>query len=168
MALAATIGVARVGGAPSLSGVPTLFTIGYEELPPAQLVAELQAAGVRRLIDVRFRPQSRRAGMSKTRLGEFLFAHRIAYEHRRSLGTPPEIRVHFKTGALARGRSEFAAYIEQTAGDELDDLADELAGGGAPPTVMLCWEADPATCHRRVLAEALVERRPEIAVVDLG
>ncbi len=63
---------------------------------------------------------------------------------------------------------KFAAYIEQTAGDELDALADELAGGDAPPTAMLCWEADPATCHRVVLAEALVERRPEITVVDLG
>lgn len=148
--------------------MPTLFTIGYEELPPAQLLAELQGAGVKRLIDVRFRPQSRRAGMSKTRLGEYLEAHGIAYEHRRSLGTPPEIRVHFKSGAIARGRSEFAAYVEQTADDELDALADELADPGTPPTALLCWEADPATCHRRVVAEALVERRGEISVVDLG
>ncbi|MBO9534711.1 MAG: DUF488 domain-containing protein [Solirubrobacteraceae bacterium] len=148
--------------------MPTLFTIGYEDLPPAQLVAELQAAGVRRLIDVRFRPQSRRAGMSKTRLGEFLFAHGITYEHRRSLGTPPEIRGDFKTGAIARGRAQFAAYVEQTASAELDALADEIASGDAPPTALMCLEADPATCHRRVVAEALVERRPEIVVEDLG
>ena len=40
--------------------MPTVWTIGYERLLPAELVAELQAAGVERLIDVRFRPQSRR------------------------------------------------------------------------------------------------------------
>jgi uncharacterized protein (DUF488 family) len=148
--------------------MPTLFTIGYEDLPPAQLVAELQAAGVRRLIDVRFRPQSRRAGMSKTRLGEFLFGHGIQYEHRRSLGTPPEIRVHYKSGAIARGREQFAPYIEGAAGAELDALADELASGDAPPTALMCLEADPATCHRRVIADALKERREEITVVDLG
>jgi uncharacterized protein (DUF488 family) len=85
--------------------VPTLFTIGYEDYPPAQLVAELQGAGVRRLLDVRYRPQSRRAGMSKTRLGEFLFAHGITYEHRRTLGTPPDIRVHYKAAAPRRAES---------------------------------------------------------------
>lgn len=145
--------------------MPTLYTIGYEALPPLPLVAELHAAGVKRLIDVRFRPQSRRAGMSKTKLGELLFAHGIRYEHRRSLGTPPEIRVHFHAGRTAQGRREFAAYIEETAADELDELAAALDTD--PPTALMCLEADPAVCHRRVLAEALVARRPDLAVVDL-
>ena len=47
----------------------TIWTIGYERLLPEQLAAELHAAGVERVIDVRYRPQSRRPGMSKTRLG---------------------------------------------------------------------------------------------------
>lgn len=147
--------------------VPTLFTIGYEDYPPGQLVAELQAAGVRRLIDVRFRPQSRRAGMSKTKLGEMLFAHGITYEHRRSLGTPPDIRVHFKAGRTKQGREEFDTYVEATAADELDALAAELASGQAPPTALMCLEAEPAVCHRRVIAEALRDRLPELEVVDL-
>lgn len=145
----------------------TLFTIGYEALPPAQLVAELQGAGVRRLIDVRYRPQSRRAGMSKTKLGAYLFEHGIQYEHRRTLGTPPEIRVHYKAGRSKQGREQFEAYIEETAGDELDALADELASGSAPPTALMCLEADARICHRHVLSKALQERRPELAVVDL-
>src|SRR5215208_8202122 len=76
--------------------MPTLWTIGYERLLPPELVAELEAAGVKRLIDVRYRPQSRRPGMSKTRLGELLADHGIAYAHRKSLGTPPDIRWYFK------------------------------------------------------------------------
>ena len=52
----------------------TLWTIGYERLRPEALVAELQAAGVERVIDVRLRPQSRKPGMSKTRLGATLAA----------------------------------------------------------------------------------------------
>lgn len=143
----------------------TLFTVGYEALPPEQLAAELQGAGVRRLIDVRFRPQSRRAGMSKTKLGQFLFAHGITYEHRRSLGTPPEIRVHFKSGAIARGREEFADWIEATAAEELDELAAGLDTD--PPTALMCLEAEPAECHRRVIAEALRARRPDLEVIDL-
>ena len=31
----------------------------------------------------------------------------------------------------------------------------------------MCLEADPAGCHRRVVAEALQERRPDLDVVDL-
>jgi uncharacterized protein (DUF488 family) len=145
--------------------VATLWTIGYEALPPAMLVAELQGAGVERLIDVRFRPQSRRAGMSKTKLGAFLGANGIAYESRRTLGTPPEIRVHFHAGRTAVARKEFAAYIEANASDELDALARELSAG--PRTALMCLEADPAVCHRRVLSEALRERSPTLSVIDL-
>jgi len=144
----------------------TVWTIGYERLPPGALVAELEAAGVRRLIDVRFRPQSRRPGMSKTRLGELLALHGIAYEHRRSLGTPPDIRPLYRTGATRRAATAFLAHVEREAADELDALADELADG-APRTALLCLEAEPEHCHRRVLTEALVRRRPELLVVDL-
>jgi uncharacterized protein (DUF488 family) len=145
--------------------MPTLWTIGYERLLPPELVAELQAAGVERLIDVRFRPQSRRPGMSKTRLSELLADHGIAYEHRRSLGTPADLRWLFHHNRVAEGRAAFSAHVEATASGELDALAAEL--DHAPRTALLCLEADPAGCHRRVLAEALVARRPELAIVDL-
>jgi uncharacterized protein (DUF488 family) len=133
--------------------MPTIWTIGYERLLPAELVAELEAAGVERLIDVRYRPQSRRPGMSKTRLGELLVDHGIAYESRKALGTPPE------------GAPLFRTHIEQHAAHELDELAAELDDG--PRTALMCLEADPAVCHRRVLTDLLRARRPELTVVDL-
>ena len=143
----------------------TVWTIGYERLLPEALVAELEAAGVRRLIDVRFRPQSRRPGMSKTRLGQLLGDHRIAYEHRRALGTPADLRFLFHAGRIAEGAAAFRTHIEATASDELDALAAELEH--APPTALLCLEADPAVCHRRVLTEQLQARRRDLRVVDL-
>jgi uncharacterized protein (DUF488 family) len=145
--------------------VATLWTIGYERLLPPELVAELEAAGVERLIDVRFRPQSRRPGMSKTRLGELLGAHGIAYEHRKALGTPPDIRWLFRNNRVAEGAAAYREHVERTAAGELDALAAELAGG--PRTALMCLEAEPAGCHRRVVAEALRERRPGLTVVDL-
>jgi uncharacterized protein (DUF488 family) len=145
--------------------MPTLWTIGYERLLPPQLVAELEAAGVERVIDVRYRPQSRRPGMSKTRLSELLADHGIAYEHRRTLGTPADLRWLFKHNRVAEGRTGFRAHVEASAGEELDALAAEL--DHAPRTALLCLEAEPADCHRRVIAEALVSRRGEIEVVDL-
>jgi uncharacterized protein (DUF488 family) len=145
--------------------MPTIWTIGYERLLPPELVAELQATGIERLIDVRFRPQSRRPGMSKTRLGELLGEHGIAYEHRRSLGTPADLRWFFKHNRVAEGRDAFRAHVEATAADELDALAAEL--DRAPRTVLLCLEADPAHCHRTVIAEQLRSRRTDLRIVEL-
>jgi uncharacterized protein (DUF488 family) len=145
--------------------MPKLWTIGYERLLPAELVAELEAAGVRRVLDVRFRPQSRRPGMSKTRLGELLGDHGIAYEHRKPLGTPPDIRWLFKAGRTEEARTAFAAHIEDNHAADLDALAAEL--GHAPATVLMCLEADPASCHRRVVAERLRARLPQLQVIDL-
>ena len=143
----------------------TVWTIGYERLLPEQLAAELRAAGVKRVIDVRFRPQSRRPGMSKTRLGELLGAHGIAYEHRKALGTPPDLRHDFHQGRLEQARAGYRAHVVATAPGELDALAQELGHG--PRTALLCLEEEPAGCHRRVLTELLRERRPELEVVDL-
>ena len=146
---------------------PSLWTIGYERLLPPELVAELRAAGVQRLIDVRFRPQSRRAGMSKTRLGELLAEHGIAYEHRRALGTPPDIRWFYKNRQEAEGARRFAEHIEADDAGALDELADELRSPSTPPTALLCLEADPAVCHRRVIADHLRQRLPGLCVIDL-
>jgi uncharacterized protein (DUF488 family) len=145
--------------------VTRLWTIGYERLLPEALVAELEAAGVRRVIDVRFRPQSRRPGMSKTRLADLLAEHGIAYESRRELGTPPDLRVLFRAGRTHEARAAYRDHVETAAAAEIDALAEELPG--APPTALLCLEADPAVCHRRVLTEALAKRRADLEVVDL-
>jgi uncharacterized protein (DUF488 family) len=145
--------------------MPTLWTIGYELLLPPALLAELQAAGVERVIDVRHRPQSRRPGMSKTRLGEMLGDHGIAYEHRKALGTPPDLRHDFHAGRLEPARAGYRTHVESTAPEALDQLAGELEHG--PRTALLCLESDPAGCHRRVLSELMTERVPGLRVVDL-
>jgi uncharacterized protein (DUF488 family) len=144
---------------------PTIWTVGYERLLPPALVAELQAAGVRRVIDVRFRPQSRRPGMSKTRLAALLAEHGIAYEHRRELGTPPDLRWLFRAGRTVEAAAAYKTHVEEQAPEALDELAAEL--DGAPPTALLCLEADPAGCHRRVITDALRGRRAGLEVVDL-
>lgn len=147
--------------------MPTLWTIGYEALQPGPLRAELAAAGVERVLDVRFRPQSRRPGMSKIRLGAFLGEDGITYEHRRALGTPPDLRVLYRAGRIAEASAAFRAHVEAEAAEELDALAGELALPDAPRTALLCLEADPAECHRSVVAARLRARLPDLAVVDL-
>src|SRR3954452_11315376 len=111
--------------------MPTVWTIGYEKLLPPELVAELEAAGIERLIDVRFRPQSRRPGMSKTRLGDLLGGHGIRYAHRKPRGTPPDTRWRFRNRREAEGREAFREHVEASAAADLDALAAELGHGPA-------------------------------------
>lgn len=147
--------------------MPALWTIGYETLQPGPLAAELQAADVRRVIDVRYRPQSRRPGMSKTRLGAFLGDRGMQYEHRRALGTPADIRVLYRSGRLAEASAAFALHVEAHEAGALDELAIELGAEDAPRTALLCLESDPAQCHRSVVAERLRSRLPDLEVIDL-
>ncbi len=117
------------------------------------------------MLDIRFRPQSRRPGMSKTRLGELLGEHGIHYEHRRALGTPADLRFLYRSGRVGEAADAFRAHVRAAAGAELDALAAQLDAG--PRTALLCLEADPAVCHRSVLAAELRLRRPELEVIDL-
>ena len=144
---------------------PTLWTIGYEKLRPESLAAELVAAGVERVIDVRFRPQSRKPGMSKTKLGSLLADRGIAYEHRRALGTPADLRWLFHAGRTEEAATAYREHVETTAPEALATLAGEVDGG--PRTALLCLEEDPAGCHRRVITDALRERVARLEVVDL-
>jgi uncharacterized protein (DUF488 family) len=103
--------------------------------------------------------------MSKTRLAELLAEHGIAYEHRRALGTPADLRFLYRSGQAQAAADAFRGHVRASASAELDALAAELDHG--PRTALLCLEADPAVCHRRVLAQELVARRPGLEVVDL-
>ena len=133
------------------------LAIGYERLLPAELVAELQAARIQRLIDVRFRPQSRRPGMSKTRLGETLGDHGIAYEHRKPLGTPPDIRRLFRPAASARAPRHSAPTSSGTPPTRSTRWPPSSSAGRAP---RCCAWRPTRPCHRRVVAEVLAERLP--------
>ena len=79
--------------------------------------------------------------MSKTRLGELLGDHGIAYEHRRELGTPADMRWLFHAGRVQEAAAAYLAHIEATAPDALDVLAAELEHG--PPTRCCAWRPIP-------------------------
>lgn len=134
----------------------TLFTIGYEKASQAEVLAALKAAGITTLIDVRDRPQSRRAGFSKRLLAAALEEAGLRYIHLKALGTPPE-------GREANRRRDWERFwrivAEKLATAEAEhDLhrAAELAR--AEPSCLLCLEADWHICHRRRVAELLAER----------
>lgn len=130
-----------------------LFTIGYEGEPQAAVIGRLKAAGVEVLADVRAVAASRRAGFSKTVLGESLRQAGIDYVHLRPLGTPKAGRDAARKGRIDEMRDIFAGHMAEPASEaafqQLRALASERK------TALLCFEADHAGCHRAVLAERL-------------
>ena len=69
-----------------------IFTIGYEGATQAEAIARLQKARVKRVIDVRAVPLSRRPGFSKNVLKAGLAEAGIDYVNLKGLGTPAEGR----------------------------------------------------------------------------
>lgn len=131
-----------------------LATIGYEGVSLEAFIGALRSAGVTMLLDVRELPASRRKGFSKTPLSLALEKAGIEYRHERGLGTPKEMRQQVR----ASGDYEefFATFRKHLATQKplLDDLAKNLTGTVA----LMCFEHDPAECHRSVVADALTRR----------
>ena len=130
-----------------------IFTIGYEGATVPEFLAALQAAGVAQVIDVRQLPLSRRPGFSKTPLAAELAEVGIGYVHLRALGTPKPGRDAAKRGDRATLE---AVYASQLALPEAQaEGAKMLALAGEKPSALLCFERDPAVCHRTLLMAAV-------------
>jgi uncharacterized protein (DUF488 family) len=126
-----------------------IFTIGYEGSTQPELIAALQAAGVKRLIDVRAVPLSRKPGFSKNVLANGLAEAGIEYVHLKALGTPPDGREAARKGRHAEMERIYAAQLDLpeaiVAAEHMRELAAEK------PSALLCFERDPAACHRSLL-----------------
>jgi uncharacterized protein (DUF488 family) len=132
-----------------------LRTIGYEAATQAAVIAALQAAGVEVLIDVRAVPSSRRAGFSKRILAASLAEAAIAYVHLQALGTPKAGRDAVRAGWPAEMREIYEAHLAEPKAQV--ELAQALDIARERSAALLCYEADPAHCHRRIVAERLTE-----------
>ena len=77
-------------------------TIGYEGADLSDFISSVSEAGIKTLVDVRDRAQSRKKGFSKTALSEALNAAGIDYLHLRELGDPKEGREAARSGQWAK------------------------------------------------------------------
>jgi len=130
-----------------------IFTIGYERTDLDRFIATLQADGVRRLADVRAVPVSRKAGFSKRGLSMRLAKEGIEYFHFVALGNPKQGRDAARRGQFDLFQSIYAAHM-QTDGAQVA-LRDLAATARAAPTCLMCFERNPATCHRAIVADAI-------------
>lgn len=141
-----------------------LYTVGYQGRTIDELLDELAAAGVKRLVDVRELPLSRKRGFSKTSLGESLDAVGIEYVHLKPLGNPKENRERYWSGDVEGGATIYRRHLHNGSRAALGDLAESLDGDSV---CLLCFERDHALCHRDVIVESLCELRPDLVIEHL-
>lgn len=124
-----------------------LFTIGYEGRTQQDVLDVLRRNSIQTLVDVRIRPNSRKPGLSKARLGAACRDLGIDYEHDSRLGTPIEILDAYKD----TGEYDWDAYRAFL--DTQTNAVEELSALAVRHRVaLLCYEADANTCHRRFVA----------------
>ena len=139
-----------------------IFTIGYEGATMEAFLVALRTAGVEQILDVRALPLSRRPGFSKSSLAASLAEVGIHYVHLQALGTPKRGRDTAKKGDVATLEAVYADQLElpeaQAQAARMLDLAREK------PSALLCYEREPAHCHRRLLLKAVGQ---DVQEVDL-
>jgi uncharacterized protein (DUF488 family) len=122
----------------------------------------LRKAGVRRLVDVRTAPGSRKhPQFGKEELAGSLVRAGVEYRWERDLGGWRRPRPDSPHSAL---RSEgFRGYADHMETPEFIRAIDRLIewGGGAP-TAFMCSESLWWRCHRRLLSDALLVRGCEV------
>lgn len=141
-----------------------ITTVGYEGRTADELVELVSNSAVSLLVDVRLTPVSRKPGLSKNRLANALRQAGIEYWHVPELGNPKDNRDAFRrseAGAHARYRAALNAAAARAVVDRIIQLAD------LESVALLCFERDPATCHRSLVIETLQEREQGLAVRHL-
>jgi uncharacterized protein (DUF488 family) len=137
-----------------------VFTIGHGTRPLEELVACLQAVGVRTLLDVRRFPGSRRnpqfgQGALADALGEagIVYVHVEELGGRRS-GEPGEERFAcIRVGA-------FRSYAARMGTDAWQEALEAALAHAAP--CLMCAETLWTRCHRRLISDLLVARGHEV------
>jgi uncharacterized protein (DUF488 family) len=143
----------------------TLFTIGFTGKSAEEFFARLQQAGVRRLIDTRLNNVSQLAGFTKRRDLEYFLKTiaGISYVHDTELAPTDEILDAYKKKRIAW--SEYELRFNELLRER--EPAKHRQPCEFDHACLLCSEAEPDHCHRRLVGEYLQAHWPQLEVQHL-
>jgi uncharacterized protein (DUF488 family) len=145
--------------------VEPLFTVGHSTRSLEDFLALCRAHGVQCIVDVRRFPGSRRSPhFGREPLAQALAASGIDYQWRVELGGR---RSRAKDAPPSAWRvPAFAAYADYMDTAEFRRAAAPLLKE-ARPTAILCAEAVPYQCHRRLISDWVeLNGRPVVHLLD--
>jgi uncharacterized protein (DUF488 family) len=143
-----------------------IYTIGFTHKSASEFFEVLKANGIERLLDVRLSNTSQLAGFTKQADLQYFLKEicGAAYEHQPLLAPSEELfRAYRKEGgsfeALATG------YLKLLRARKIETVLSKTSF--KKKTALLCSEATPEHCHRRLALEYLQKHWPEISIHHL-
>lgn len=136
-----------------MTDAPTLFTVGHSSAALEDLQALLAEARIQLLVDVRRFPSSRRyPWFAGPALAASLKAAGVEYRHEPDLGGHRKLRGGDANAGLEH--EAFRAYADHMANPAFRNAERRLRQDARTRrVVVMCAEADPANCHRKLLAD---------------
>ena len=137
----------------------TIWTVGHSTRPIEELLKLLAAADIQLLADVRRFPGSRRhPHFGQEALAASLADAGIEYQHFVDLGGRRSKRLPDSpnTGWRVEQFNAYADYMQSA--EFLAALEDLMAAAREKRTAIMCSEALPQRCHRRLISDALIAR----------
>lgn len=144
-----------------------LFTVGFTQKSAEQFFELLRANGVQKLVDIRVNPHGQLSGFAKQADLPF-FLHALAegcrYLYLPALAPTKEILTDYRAdGDWQRYVERFERVMDERGIPHTLDRAEFEDG----PCCLLCSEATPEQCHRRLVAERLAAAWPGVEIIHL-
>lgn len=143
-----------------------IFTIGFTKKSAEQFFTRLKQLGLERLLDTRLNNVSQLAGFTKKNDLSFFLREicNIDYVHLPELAPTQDILDAYKKngGDWPTYERQFLALMATRRVEATLDK--KLIAGGC----LLCSEATPEHCHRRLVAEYLREKWGDVDIQHLG
>jgi hypothetical protein len=137
-----------------------LFSIGYEGKSIDAYWNLLVKNGVKILCDVRRNPLSMKYGFSKGQMQNLAQKLNIKYVHIPELGIASDKRQHLETqDDYDRLFAEYKKTTIASADSFINEILQMLLT--AKCVAVTCFEANPAQCHRTLVAEAVIKMARE-------
>ncbi len=143
-----------------------IYTIGFTQRTAASFFGALRAKGIQRLIDVRLNNSSQLAGFTKREDLRYFLKELCGadYLHEPLLAPTQEILDSYKKNGAKWSEYERRFLVLMNERHPEMKVDRKLF---SVPTVLLCSEAKPEHCHRRLVAEYLQSKWGDVDIVHL-
>ncbi len=143
----------------------TIFTIGFTQKKAPEFFSLLQNAGVKKLVDTRLNNVSQLSGFAKRDDLKYFLKEiaSIDYDHRTELSPTDDILKGYKGKKMSWEDYE-TKFNKLMIERQIEKVMSPSELDGA---CLLCSEATPHNCHRRLVAEYLQEKWKGVKIQHL-
>ena len=144
-----------------------IYTIGFTQKNAQTFFTLLRESGIQRLVDIRLRPSGQLAGFARQEdLPYFLqhLADGCQYIHLPELTPTKEILDEYRSDKdWQRYVKRFEILMDER---HIPDMLDSLSFAEMQ-NCLLCSEASPQQCHRRLVAERMAHTWSNVEIIHL-